>query len=272
VIPVAFDYLRPTDVEGALTALAEHGDDAKVIAGGHSLLPMMKLRLASPALLVDIGRLRELSYVRVDGDEVAVGALTRHADLAASDVAHEQVPMLAHVAGLVGDPQVRARGTIGGSLAHADPVADLPAVVLALDATLVLRGPGGVRAVAAADFFRGYFETALAPDELLVEIRVPRTGDSPWGYQKFVRRANDWAIVAAAAVGGRVALAGMAATPVRAGATERALAEGASPAEAAQSADDATSPDADLHASEEYRRHLARLLTRRALEGRTGRA
>lgn len=271
MIPVAFEYLRVAAVDEALAALAEHGSDAKVIAGGHSLLPLMKLRLASPAVLVDVGRLRDLSYVRVDGDDVAIGALTRHADLAGSPLARAHVPILAHVAGLVGDPQVRVRGTIGGSLAHADPVADLPAAVLALDATLVVQGPGGIRTVAAGDFFRGYFETALEPEELLVEIRVRPCGDLGWGYQKFVRRANDWAIVAAAAVDGRVALAGMAPTPVRAGATERALASGASPAEAALLADDGTAPDADLHASEPYRRHLARLLTRRALEGRTSR-
>lgn len=271
MIPVAFEYRRPADLGEALAVLAEHGDDAKPIAGGHSLLPMMKLRLAAPAVLVDLGRIPGLDRIQVDGDELVVGALTRHAELARSAVAREHVPLLAHVAGLVGDPQVRARGTLGGSLAHADPVADLPCAVLALDGRLVLRGPSGERTVAARDFFTGYFETVLAPGELVVQVRVPRTGDTRWGYQKFVRRANDWAVVAAAAVGGRVALAGMAPTPVRASATEAALAAGRGEADAAQLADEGTAPDADLHAGPQYRRHLARVLTRRALEGRSGR-
>ena len=272
MIPAPFDYVRPAGVEDALRLLAEHGEDAKVLAGGHSLLPIMKLRLAAPALLVDVGRLDALRHIRIEGEDVAIGALTRHADLVSSPVLRAEVPLLPDVAALVGDQQIRNRGTIGGSLVHGDPAADLPAAVLALGATLVLQGPGGERRVAATEFFTGFLQTSTAPDELLVEIRVPRCPDAPWGYQKFVRRANDWAVVAAAAVDGRVALAGMAQTPVRAAATEEALTAGASPAEAAALADRDTSPTADLQASEAYRRHLARLLTRRALGGARGRA
>jgi carbon-monoxide dehydrogenase medium subunit len=272
VIPASFDYARPASVDEALGVLAENGEDAKVLAGGHSLLPIMKLRLAAPALLVDVGRLDDLRYVRVDGEEVAIGALSRHAELVSSQLLHTEVPLLAHTAGLVGDQQIRNRGTIGGSLVHGDPSADLPAAVLALGGTLVVQRSAGWRTIPATEFFTGFMETAIRPDELLVEIRVPRTPMDRWGYQKFVRRANDWAVVAAAAVDGRVALAGMAQTPVRATATEQALASGASDADAAQLADQDTSPAADLHASEAYRRHLARLLTRRALAGATGRA
>jgi carbon-monoxide dehydrogenase medium subunit len=265
VIPAAFDYVRAGSVEEAVALLAEHGDDAKLIAGGHSLLPMMKLRLAFPSVLVDIRKVPDAAYVRVDGDVVAIGALTRHCDLVASDVLRAEAPLLAAVAEHVGDPQIRHRGTIGGSLSHADPAADLPTGVLASDAVLVVLGPHGRREIPAADFFVGYFETALRPGELLVEIRVPRTGPAGWHYEKFVRRANDWAIVAVATVAGRVALANMAPTPVRATATEAALASGASVAEAAELAAEGTEPIADLHASQEYRRHLARVLTRRSL-------
>jgi aerobic carbon-monoxide dehydrogenase medium subunit len=225
----------------------------------------MKLRLAFPSVLIDIGRVREASYIRLDGDEVAVGALTRHHDLVNSDVLRQHAPLLAHAAGLVGDPQVRHRGTIGGSLAHADPAADLPAAVLASQATIVLRGPDGNRSVAGSDFFIGFFETAMQPGEMLVEVRVPLAGATSWAYEKFVRRANDWAIVAVATVAGRVALANMGSTPLRATATELALASGASIADAAALADEGTEPGADMHAQPEYRRHLARLLTGRAL-------
>jgi carbon-monoxide dehydrogenase medium subunit len=266
VIPSTFTYLRPQSVEEALALLTEHGEDAKVLAGGHSLLPLMKLRLAFPGVLVDIGRLAELAYVRVEGDEVAVGGLTRDRQLHTDPVLQAECPLLAHVAGLVGDPQVRARGTIGGSLAHGDPASDLPTAVLALGATLVLRGPAGTRTVPVTEFFLSFFETALQPDELLVEVRVPRTGSTGWGYEKFTRRANDWPIVSAAAVDGRVALANMGQTVLRATATEEALAGGASIADAAALADQGTTPGADMHADVPYRRHLARLLTRRALE------
>ena len=265
MIPAAFEYLRARSAEEAVALLAEHGADAKLLAGGHSLLPMMKLRLARPAVLVDVGRLAELDYVRVDGAELAVGAATRHAVLAASAEARADVPLLAHAAGLVGDPQVRHRGTLGGSLAHADPAADLPAAALALGARLVLLGPGGRREVAADDFFAGYFETALGADELLVEVRLPRRRGEPWGYQKFTRRANDWAIVGVAATAGRIALAGMGPRPLRAAAAERAWADGAGAGAAGALAAEGTDPGEDMHADPDYRRHLARVLTARAL-------
>jgi aerobic carbon-monoxide dehydrogenase medium subunit len=271
VIPAAFDYQRADSVEHAVSLLAEHGDEAKLLAGGHSLLPMMKLRLAVPSVLVDIGRLTDLSYVRDAGDHVAVGALTHHRDLETSDLLHTEVPLLAHAASHVGDPQVRNRGTIGGSLAHSDPAADLPASLLALDATLVATGPGGsTRKIAAAEFFTGYFESVLTETELLTEIRVPKLAGIGWSFQKFNRRAQDWAIVGVAAVHGDghtgIGLVNMGSTPLRAAATEAALAGGSSIADAAALADEGTEPSADLNASEEYRRHLARVLVRRALE------
>ena len=270
MIPAPFEYAAAESAEHALRLLAEHGDDAKVLAGGHSLLPMMKLRLATPELLVDIGRLDELAGVTTDGDELVVGATTRHADLAASELARAEAPLLAYAAAQVGDPQIRHRGTIGGSLSHSDPAADLPMALVALGGAMQLQGPGGTRLVSADDFFQGYFETALQPDELLTAVRVPRRPGVPWGYQKFVRRSNDWAIVGAAAVAGRIALASMGPTPLRARAAEEALAAGASPADAAALAADGTAPGEDIHADREYRRHLARVLTRRALEHQTG--
>jgi carbon-monoxide dehydrogenase medium subunit len=265
VIPAAFDYVRAGSVDEAISLLGEHGEDAKLIAGGHSLLPMMKLRLANPGVLIDIRKLPDASYVRVEGDQVAIGALTRHCDLVASDVLQAESPLIAAVAATVGDPQVRHRGTIGGSLSHADPAADLPCAVTAAAATFVLQGPGGRREVSASDFFLGYFDTVLGPDEMLVEIRVPRTGPTGWHYEKFTRRANDWAIVAVATVAGRVALANMGSRPVRATATENALTAGASVAEAAELAADDTEPVEDMHANREYRQHLTRVLTRRSL-------
>ncbi len=279
MIPGAFEYVRPTSVEEAVAALVEHGDDAKVLAGGHSLLPLMKLRLAMPAVLIDIGRIPDLSYVRVEGDEVAIGAGTRHHEVEKDAVAAAEVPILPYVASQVGDPQVRHRGTIGGTVAHSDPASDLPTALLALGGTVVVQGSSGRRDIPITEFWLGFFETALAEDELIVEIRVPRTGSAGWAYEKFTRRANDWPIVAAAAVGSRgggaggplrVALANMAGSVVRATATEEALARGASIEEAAALADQGTSPGADMHADQEYRRHLARLLTRRALEKAAG--
>jgi aerobic carbon-monoxide dehydrogenase medium subunit len=270
VIPAQFDYVAAESAAHAIELLAEHGDDAKVLAGGHSLLPMMKLRLATPELLVDIGGLDDLAGIGTDGGDLVVGATVRHADLAASDLVRTEAPLLAYAASQVGDPQIRHRGTIGGSLSHADPAADLPMAVVALGGSVVLQGPAGTRTVAADDFFQGYFETALAPDELVTAVRVPRRPFVPWGYQKFVRRANDWAIVGVAAVDGRIALANMGPTPLRATAAENALAAGASPAEAAELAADGTSPGEDLHADREYRRHLVRVLTRRALAHETG--
>jgi len=271
MIPVDFEYVRPESVDSALSALAEHGDDAKLLAGGHSLLPMMKLRLATPGVLIDIARIPELAYIREDGDAIAIGAATRHADVVDSALLAEKAPLLPYVAHHVGDRQIRHRGTLGGSLVHADPAADLPSAALALGVTLVIAGPGGRREVPVDDFFLGFFESAVGPDEILVEVRVPASaGAAPWGYEKFVRRANDWAIVAVAAVldpaGPRVALANMGPTPVRATATEAALASGADAASAAAVADEGTEPTEDMHASRDYRRHLARVLTRRALE------
>jgi aerobic carbon-monoxide dehydrogenase medium subunit len=269
MIPAPFDYAPAESAAHALELLTEHGDDAKLLAGGHSLLPMMKLRLATPSVLIDIGRLGELAGISADGDELVIGATTRHADLAASELVRAQAPLLAHAAGQVGDPQIRHRGTIGGSLAHADPAADLPMALVALGGSVELQGPGGTRLVLADDFFQGFFETAMEPDELLTAVRVPRRPGVPWGYQKFVRRSNDWAIVGVAAVDGRVALANMGPRPLRATAVEEALAAGASPADAAGHAAEGTSPAEDMHADRDYRMHLARVLTRRALEHQT---
>jgi carbon-monoxide dehydrogenase medium subunit len=269
VIPAPFEYAPAESVDAALALLAEHGGsdgDAKLLAGGHSLLPMMKLRLARPEVLIDLAPIDGLSYVRADGDELAIGALTRHAQLAASDIARSDAPLLAHAASLVGDPQVRHRGTIGGSLAHADPAADLPMAVLACGGTVVAAGPDGRRTIAADEFFTGFFDTALDPVEMIVEVRVPRRPGVGWGYQKFVRRANDWAIVGVAALDGRVVLANMGPRPLRATATEQALASGSGARDAAALADQDTEPVADLHADAEYRRHLARVLTARALD------
>jgi len=268
VIPAAFEYVRAGTVDEALAALAEHGDDAKLLAGGMSLLPLMKLRLATPAVLVDVGRLTDLAYVRDAGDHLAIGALTRHRDLETSDLLAAECGVLRAVAGQVGDNQVRHRGTLGGSVAHGDPASDLPAALLALDATLVARGPAGERTIPAADFFVGFLETALAPDELLTEIRVAKAGPTGFAYEKFNRRAQDWATVGAVAVTNgvaHVALVNMGSTPLRATGVEAALAAGASIADAAEHAADGTEPPSDLNASPEYRAHLARVLVRRAL-------
>jgi carbon-monoxide dehydrogenase medium subunit len=265
VIPAAFRYERVSTVDEALAKLAEHGDDAKVLAGGHSLLPLMKLRLAAPEYLVDIGPLDELRHVRLDGDEVVIGALSRYHDLERDPVLLEHAPLLAHVSGEVGDRQVRHRGTLGGSLVHADSAADLPAVVLASDAVLVARGPSGERRIPAAEFFLGPFTTPLEPDELLTEVRLPRQTGLGWGFEKFTRRAIDWAMVGVAVVGGQVGLINMGGVPLRAPATEAALASGASTEDAAALAAEGTNPPDEPHATAEYRRHLARVLTRRAL-------
>jgi carbon-monoxide dehydrogenase medium subunit len=270
VIPAAFDYVLAGSADEAIALVAEHGDDAKLLAGGMSLLPLMKLRLATPSVLVDVGRLQDLSYIRDAGDHVAVGALTRHRDLETNDLLAKECGVLRAVAGQVGDNQVRHRGTIGGSVAHGDPASDLPAALVALDATFVVRGGSGERTIAASEFFKGFLETALGADELLTEIRVPKAGANGFNYQKFNRRAQDWAIVGAVAatVNGakRVALVNMGSTPIRATAVEAALASGATAADAASHAADGTEPPSDLNASVEYREHLARVLVRRALE------
>ena len=271
MIPAAFEYQRASSVDEALSLLAEHGDEAKLLAGGHSLLPLMKLRFATPSVLIDVSRLSDLSYIREDGDEIAIGALTRHLDVETSALLKEQVPLLAHTAGQVGDPQVRHRGTLGGSIAHGDPASDLPAAVLALGGTMVVTGQGGAtRTVAASDFFTGFLETALAPDELLTEVRVPKVPGAGWSFQKLTKRAQDWAIVGCAVVrtngSAGIGLVNMGSTPLRATAAEAAIASGASASDAAAVADQDAAPAADINASEEYRRHLARVLVRRGLE------
>lgn len=266
MIPAPFDYEVADSAEHAVALLGEHGDDAKLLAGGHSLIPMMRYRLAVPSMLIDVGRLDDLSYINRNNGEVVIGAMTNHSDLEHSDVLAEHCPMMAHVASLVGDPAVRHRGTLGGSLAHADPASDLPAAVLALGGTLVARGPEGDREIAATDFFIGYFESVLAADEMLVEVRVP-AGTGSWAYQKFNRRAQDWAIVGVAVVdgGAGVSLVNMGSTPLRASGVEAALSGGGSAAEAAAEVTDGLNPPADLNADADYRLHLARVLTERAL-------
>jgi carbon-monoxide dehydrogenase medium subunit len=269
-------------VDNAIDLLGQHGDEAKLLAGGHSLLPIMKLRLAAPAVLVDLGRVEELRYIRDDGETIAIGAMTRHTDVEHDPLLQEQCGLLAYTASLVGDPQVRHRGTIGGSISHGDAASDLPSALLALEGTFVIKGSGGERTVAAGDFFEDYLQTALAPDEVLTEIRVPKLGsNSGWSYKKFNRRAQDWAVVGVAAVversngsisSARIGLTNMGSTPLRASAAESALsgADTSSVAEAASSAAEGTSPASDIAASAEYRRHLARVLTRRAVEEALG--
>jgi len=270
MIPAAFDYVRAGSAEEAISLIGEHGDDAKFLAGGHSLLPLMKLRLAQPSVLIDIGRISDLSYIRDAGDHIAIGALTRHMDIETSSVLAEHVPLLAHAAGHVGDPQVRHRGTIGGSIAHSDPASDLPATTLALGATYVAQGPNGTREIAAGDFYQGFLETSLATDEMLTEIRVPKMNGAGWNFQKFNRRAQDWAIVGVAAWrrngDSGVGLVNMGSTPILAASVSNALSQGASIADAAQLAAEDAEPQGDLNASPEYRVHLAKVLVRRALE------
>ena len=270
MIPAAFDYKKAGSSEEAVALIVEHGDEAKFLAGGHSLIPMMKLRLAVPSVLVDIAGVEDLSYIDDRGDHIAIGALTKHRSLETSDLLIAECPLLAHVASKVGDPQVRHRGTLGGSLAHSDPASDLPAAVLALGGSLIAEGPNGQREIGVADFFTGYFESALSDDEMLTEVRVPKAPGASWSYQKFNRRAQDWAIVGVAAVevqgAAQIALVNMGSTPIRAEAVEAALAGGASAAEAAEAAAEGTDAPTDLNASPEYRDHLARVLTKRALE------
>ncbi len=274
MIPAEFDYELAESGEQALQLLEQHGDEAKLLAGGHSLLPLMKLRLATPSMLIDIGRLDDMSYIRDDEDAIAIGALTRHEVVEGSDVLKQHCAIVAHTAGEIGDPQVRHFGTIGGSLAHGDPASDLPTVMLALDAQVVMRSSSGERTVAADEFFTGLFETALDPTDLLTEIRVPKlTGG--WSYQKFHHRAQDWAIVGVAAVqrngGASVALTNMGEVPLRASGVEQALASGNDAATAAEEAAQNTSPPSDPFGSADYRRALAKVLTRRALQEAMGR-
>ena len=270
MIPASFDYVRADSVDAALAALTEHGDEAKLLAGGHSLLPLMKLRLAAPSVLVDVGRLDDLRYINDAGNHIAIGALTRHRDLEINTMLAADAPLLAHAAGHVGDPQVRHRGTLGGSLAHADPASDLPAVILAMGGTLVATGPNGTREIAASEFFTGFLESALAPDELLTEIRIPKLDTQGWSFQKFNRRAQDWAIVGVATVRANgstgVALVNMGSTPLLASAVMDAVKSGAGAADAAAFANEGTEAQSDINASSEYREHLARVLVRRSLE------
>jgi carbon-monoxide dehydrogenase medium subunit len=267
VIPAAFDYEVAESVDHAIELLGS-GPDAKVLAGGHSLLPLMRLRLARPELLVDIGRLSDLSYVREDGDAIAIGALTRYHDLEQDELLRSACPILGEVVATIGDPQVRHRGTLGGSVAHCDPASDGPTILLALDAELVVRGPGGERRLPVGESFGGFLQTALDPQEVLTEIRVPKA--SGGAYQKFTRRAQDWATVGVCAVrvngGVHVGLTNMGPVPLRASGVEEALTSGADPAAAAERAAEGTRPPSDHNGSSEYREHLVKVLTRRALE------
>jgi carbon-monoxide dehydrogenase medium subunit len=278
VHPVAFDYEVAESVDHAIELLGHYGDDARLIAGGHSLIPLMRLRLAAPAVLVDLDRLEDLRYIRDEGDHLAIGALTRHRDVHNNELINEHCGIVGYTAGLLGDPSVQHRGTIGGTLAHGDPAGDMPSVVSALEATLVVKGPDGERTIPAGEFFKDYLFTDLGAQEVVTEVRVPKLGsDTGWSYKKFARRSQDWAIVGVAAVverddgsisSARIGLTSMGATPIRASAAEQGL-SGASAdnvAEAAEAADEGTSPASDDAASAEFRRHLARVWTRRAVE------
>jgi aerobic carbon-monoxide dehydrogenase medium subunit len=278
VLPAPFEYEVAESVDHAIELLGQYGEDARPLAGGHSLIPLMRLRLAAPTALIDIGRLDDLRFVRDEGDHLAIGALTRHREILNNELVNEHCGILGYTAGLLGDPSVQHRGTIGGTLAHGDPSGDMPSVMCALEGELVVKGPNGERTVGALGFFKDYFFTDLEPQEVVTEVRVPKLGSNTgWSYKKFSRRSQDWAIVGVAAVveksdGGigsaRIGLASMGSTPIRASATEQAL-SGASAeqvAEAAESADEGTSPASDDAASAEFRRHLAPVWTRRAVE------
>ena len=279
MIPAAFEYAAPTSVSDAVSALSEAGEDAKVLAGGQSLIPVLRLRLAYPSTVVDLGRIAELRGVREDGDAIVIGAMTRHADVINDPLVQQHAPLIAQATQTVADPQVRHRGTFGGALAHADPAGDLGAVALALDAEFVATGPSGERTIAAADFFQDYLTTALAADEVLTAVRVPKLGDG-WAshYEKFNRVAQAWSIVAVAALvkrsngsiaEARVGLTNMGSTPLRASAVESALSGADASAEAigsaAEHAAEGTTAPSDLSGKADYREHLARVLTKRAV-------
>lgn len=274
MIPAPFEYERAESADHAIQLLGNYSD-AKILAGGQSLLSLMKQRLAQPEALIDISRISDLSYVRDAGDHIAIGAGTRHEDVHFDDILAEHCGIVAHAAGEVGDPQVRHLGTIGGSVSHADPASDLPCVLRTLDADFVVQGGDGQRSVAAADFFTSLFETELGPREVLTEIRVPKLAGAGWSYQKFHPRAQDWAIVGVAAVahdgGAAVGLTAMGETPLRAAAVEEALASGADPADAAERAADGTRPVSDPLGSSEYRKAMVKVFARRALEEALGR-
>ena len=279
MIPPRFDYVRAASVDEAISALSEGGEDAKLLAGGHSLLPLMKLRLAAPSLLVDISQLDELRGIEAANGGWSIGGGTRHADLESS----EERGVVAHAASLIADQQVRNRGTIGGSLAHGDPASDLPAVMLAAEGEVAVRGSGGERTIAAADLFEDYLTTSLGADEVITEVRLPSLAGWSWGYEKYTRRAEDWAMVGVCALvksaGGvcedaRIGFTNMGSTPIRATAAEEALRgqelSADSISAAAEQAAEGTDPPGDLNATPEYKRHLARVLTRRALEQAAG--
>lgn len=282
MIPAQFDYVRASSVDEAVAALAEHGDEAKVMAGGQSLIPLLRLRLSYPEVVVDVGRVAEMAGVREDGDHLVIGAMTTHHEVIHNDLVRRHCGLIAEATETVADPAVRHRGTFGGALAHADPAGDLPAVALALDAEMVIAGSGGRRTVPAAEFFLDYLQTAVQPDEVLVEVRVPKLGEG-WGYryEKFHRVAQSWAIVGVAAAvrrpngtiaEARVGLTNMGSTPVRASGVEAAL-NGASLdriGEAADRAAEGTSAPSDLNGKADYREHLARVLTRRAVTAAAG--
>jgi carbon-monoxide dehydrogenase medium subunit len=280
VIPDRFESAAPESLEEALKLLSEGGEDAKALAGGHSLLPLMKLRLAAPSLLVDLRRVPGLHGVQKENAQVRIGSMTRHADLQSDS----SLGVVARAASLIADQQVRNRGTIGGSLVHGDPAADLPAVTLALEATLTVQGSGGQRTIAAADMFQDYLTTAVEPAEILTEIRLPDMDGWSFGYQKFARRSEDWAMVGVCALvkkagdgsceDVRIGLTHMGSTPLRASAAEEALRgsglDAQAIASAAEQAAEGTDPPGDLNAEPDYKKHLARVLTRRALEEAAG--
>ncbi|WP_409182493.1 FAD binding domain-containing protein [Amycolatopsis sp. VS8301801F10] len=283
MIPAPFDYVAPSTVDEAVQALAAAGEDAKVLAGGQSLLPVLRMRLAAPTTLVDLGKIAEMRGVREDGDALVVGAMTTHYEVQRDPLIAEHAALVKEATDTVADPQVRHRGTFGGAIAHADPAGDLLAPVLALDGELVLAGPDGRRTVPAAEFFQDYFTTALAPDELLVEVRLPKHTGWRAHYEKFNRVAQAWSMCAVAATvrteGGvieeaRVALTNMGATPVRATGVEQALLGAQANAEtiraAAAHAAEGTNPVADGNSDVEYRQHLARVLTGRAVAAAVG--
>jgi carbon-monoxide dehydrogenase medium subunit len=284
MIPAAFEYLAPTSVEDALAALAEHGDDAKIIAGGQSLLPVLRMRLNAPEWVIDLGRIASLRGIRDGGDHLVIGAMTTHHDVGQDPLVHENALLIAKAITHLADAQVRHRGTFGGALAHADPAGDLGAPTLALGATFVVQGSGGTRSVPASEFFVDLFETAISEDEILTEVHVPKRAGWGASYEKFVRVAHQWPIVAVAAAvrmegdtiaEARIGLTNMGSTPLRAEAAEEALvgqpatAEGV--AAAAAAAADGTNPPSDLNGDADYRRHLAGVLTRRAVLDAAGR-
>jgi aerobic carbon-monoxide dehydrogenase medium subunit len=275
VIPAQFEYVAPESLDEAITALSEGGDDVKLLAGGHSLLPLMKVRLAAPSLLVDLRRVPDLRGIEPHNGGFRIGAMTRHADVQFTPV----LGLASRAASLIADQQVRNRGTIGGSLAHGDPAADMPAVLLALEGEVTVRGPSGERTIAAADLFRDFLTTSIEPDEVLTEVRMPSSEGWGVGYQKFARRAEDWAMVGVCALvrenegvceDVRVGLTHMAAVPLRATAVEATLRgqplDSQHIAQAAENAAEGTDPPGDVNATPDYKRRLARVLCRRALE------